>query len=1002
MDLILLTMLACVNASPTAVSVHPPANPAAVAQVRAGDQEVAHASWWGFDPNDATAALQSAIDSGAKKVIVEDMNAPWVLDPVRLANDQELVLENGVVLLARRGAFKGRNDCLLSASGKRNVRITSSGATLRMWRDDYDRPPYEKAEWRHAISIRSCTNVCIGGLTIVESGGDGIYLGVSQRGVTNTNVEIRDVLCDRNYRQGISVISAENLRIENVVLRNTAGTAPMAGIDFEPNYSTEPLVNCVMRNCRVEGNSGDGFLFALHNLNRESTPVSIRLESCVSLGNRNGFRLHTGNGELHSCVSGSIETVDCRFEASEQAGISVGNKPVDGCRLRFKRCRIIDAAKEHQEVSPIVFMSRFGSTENIGGVEFVDCVVVDSGHRLPLDYRDRAGGLKLAQVTGTLTVERADEQTMHHLDQKLLDQWFPFQAFKQFPPFPMGNWHWETGVPEPNTQDGRSCAVRQRGHGEFGFLAESGQEIAFTLGLQRVGRTGTPQMAVAVLAPSGERSDMPEMRGEGQKDYEYRVAETGLHRIVCEAGTGTTQVVSSNCPVALYSKQAPFHLLGTTGNLYFCVPAGIREFGIRISGGGERENAKAVLYDPAGRKVAEEDNIEGHQFLLQRPSAAGTEIWRLQMAKPSQGVIEDYYVHLQAIPPILATSPETVLRPLPRLHFPSPGAAIENHDPQEPEKVGLDSAVVRQINDFVAAHPYARSRVQPRWALWRHGRLVHVEGDFHRTVDVASLRKTWHAMIVGAAIQQGRIPSLDQKLSEWLPELRGNHAEATWRHVITQSAGFDYPHGDHPAYQPGEMWTYSDWNLVHLCNALARMYGRQDYHDRYDLVAKQAYFDTIGMEGWSTVVKVDVGFGREDGVRFELSLEHMGRLGLLALARGRWADQRLVPEWFVRQLETKQTYGMKANYNGPNDGRIALNPRRFEESPYGFLTWVNTDKDYFPGADRTWAWGSGAGGTKVLWNHNNGIVFTGVGIQMSPSEHSIPHILEQSLLASGH
>jgi hypothetical protein len=179
------------------------------------------------------------------------------------------------------------------------------------------------------------------------------------------------------------------------------------------------------------------------------------------------------------------------------------------------------------------------------------------------------------------------------------------------------------------------------------------------------------------------------------------------------------------------------------------------------------------------------------------------------------------------------------------------------------------------------------------------------------------------------------------------------------------------------------------------------VYGRQGYHDRYDLVAKEAYFDAIGMEGWSTVVKVDVGFGREDGVRFKLSLEHMGRLGLLALARGRWADRRLVPEWFVRQLETKQTYGMKANYNGPNDGRIGLDPKRFEESPYGFLTWVNTDQDYFPRADRAWAWGSGAGGTKVLWTHDNGVVFTGVGIQMSPSERSIPHILEQSILAPG-
>jgi len=66
------------------------------------------------------------------------------------------------------------------------------------------------------------------------------------------------------------------------------------------------------------------------------------------------------------------------------------------------------------------------------------------------------------------------------------------------------------------------------------------------------------------------------------------------------------------------------------------------------------------------------------------------------------------------------------------------------------------------------------------------------------------------------------------------------------------------------------------------------------------------------------------------------------------LARGTWNGVELVPRWFVEELETKQTRGMKANYNGPNDGKIDLSPQEFPESPYGFLTWVNTDRDLFP------------------------------------------------------
>jgi CubicO group peptidase (beta-lactamase class C family) len=332
-------------------------------------------------------------------------------------------------------------------------------------------------------------------------------------------------------------------------------------------------------------------------------------------------------------------------------------------------------------------------------------------------------------------------------------------------------------------------------------------------------------------------------------------------------------------------------------------------------------------------------------------------------------------------------------------YFPPTGKSIENQLLKSPQQVGLDPDFTDRINQYIDKNPYTQRKVRPRWALWRHGYLVHVDGDFHKTTDVASLRKTWHAMIVGAAIKQGRIPSYQQKISQWLPELKGRDAEATWWHVMTQSAGFDYPYGSHPDYEPGRMWTYSDWNLVHLCNALARVYGKKDFYDNYTDVAATAYFDAIGMEDWSTAIKKDGGFGgKPDGVRFVISLEHMGRLGLLALARGSWNGTELVPRGFVEELETKQTYGMRINYNGPNDGKIGLSPEMFPECPYGYLTWVNTEGDLFVDADRAWACGRGAGGSIVLWNHNNGIVFAGIGIQASSGTNSIARVIESSIV----
>lgn len=145
-----------------------------------------------------------------------------------------------------------------------------------------------------------------------------------------------------------------------------------------------------------------------------------------------------------------------------------------------------------------------------------------------------------------------------------------------------------------------------------------------------------------------------------------------------------------------------------------------------------------------------------------------------------------------------------------RFHFPPPGESIEKQDRRSPNDLGLRPEIIDELKSRASSG---------RWALWRHGYLVQVEGDFNRNTEVKSLRKTWHALTVGAAIKQGRIPSIDQKISVWCDGLAGKHSSATWRHVITQTSRFDYPYGDYPAYGPSEIWTYSDKNPKHLVEA---------------------------------------------------------------------------------------------------------------------------------------------------------------------------------------
>jgi len=66
------------------VGATPPPDPVAVREVQAGMRDVADATWWGFDPVNATAALQGAISSGARRVIVPNVGADWVVEPISL------------------------------------------------------------------------------------------------------------------------------------------------------------------------------------------------------------------------------------------------------------------------------------------------------------------------------------------------------------------------------------------------------------------------------------------------------------------------------------------------------------------------------------------------------------------------------------------------------------------------------------------------------------------------------------------------------------------------------------------------------------------------------------------------------------------------------------------------------------------------------------------------------------------------------------------------------
>ena len=384
----------------------------AVAEVKSGKRATAYASWWGFDEADSTRFLQAAVDSGAKKVVVPYMGRDWIVTPIRLTGDQEIVLEPGVVIVAKRGAFKGTHDSLFRAQSQSHISIGGHGATLKMQKKDYMGSAYQKAEWRSALYFDSCSHLKVYGLTIRDTGGDGIYLGDAGEPGYNQNVVIEDVNFENNYRQGISIISAEDVLIEDCVFKDTGGTGPAAGIDLEPDGPSSRLANIKVRNCIAENNQGPAFIVSPAHLSSESNEISVLFENCTV---KSGF----GHGLMVSGVKddgpkGLIEFRNCHVRNTRLHGARILDKSADGARVRFVNCSWKDVAQGtvdaggYEGVPNVPIMIHLRSlawSHKPGGVEFIDCLLIDDRDRPFMVFRAPfAGSPPLSDLSGNMTV----------------------------------------------------------------------------------------------------------------------------------------------------------------------------------------------------------------------------------------------------------------------------------------------------------------------------------------------------------------------------------------------------------------------------------------------------------------------------------------------------------------------------------------------------------------------------------------------------------------------
>jgi CubicO group peptidase (beta-lactamase class C family) len=244
--------------------------------------------------------------------------------------------------------------------------------------------------------------------------------------------------------------------------------------------------------------------------------------------------------------------------------------------------------------------------------------------------------------------------------------------------------------------------------------------------------------------------------------------------------------------------------------------------------------------------------------------------------------------------------------------------------PPTPEERAADTQAFAEVEE----------RLARRWTdvesvcVAMEGRTVYEffrDGAPDRLRNVQSVEKSALSALVGIALAQGAIASVDQAVVELVPEWAALNDDPrsraiTVRHLLTMSAGFDLGPatsitGKLPPNRgwarplvaaPGERFAY-DNAVVNLVAALVQRVAGMPLPDfaRRELVqplglAEPAYKELL-----------------------HLRTQDMARLGQLFLQEGRWGDRQILPRDYVAAATRPQNRG------GPP---VSM--------PYGYLWWI--------------------------------------------------------------
>lgn len=264
----------------------------------------------------------------------------------------------------------------------------------------------------------------------------------------------------------------------------------------------------------------------------------------------------------------------------------------------------------------------------------------------------------------------------------------------------------------------------------------------------------------------------------------------------------------------------------------------------------------------------------------------------------------------------------------------------------------MNADLEKRIDEYIMGRHYRQINSV---LLYREGEIVaeRYYNGFDRDSKnvVLSVAKSIMSICAGIALDRGLLGGLDEPIHKYIPEFgecrEPLHRMITVRHLLTMTSGIYWNGGVHyhcPMMKqlrgsgdwishiadcavtdiPGTRYNYKEWDVILLAKVLDRACG-----DMYDFMDAHL-FKPLGVEGerWykspcGVYYSVGDGEDADNETKYKMTAADMLKLGRLFLDGGRYGEERILSEEYIRQALTplKCSPGEPAPY-------------------YGFLWWI--------------------------------------------------------------